>query len=232
MVFKPDLKKQAVEVCISGKIVSNSPSPLSFNQSQVKIYESHKPIGLILDAKLKFNEHFVDKINKCNRIIGSIKRLSLVLSRTCLLTIYKAFVRNHLDYSDIIYEKPDYESFKDWLEKVQYNATLAIKSTIKGTSTECIYNELGLESLADRRWYRKMTLFNHIRGEELKESLTTFLQHLEFYSKFRPTKIYCIFCTIKSVFPETKIGFGETCMIFSLRIFYYIGKNCWSFIST
>ena len=55
--------------------------------------------------------------------------------------------------------------------------TLAITSTIRGTSTERIYNELGLESLADRRWYRKMTLFNQIRGEELKESLTTFLQH-------------------------------------------------------
>ena len=120
MVFKPDLKKEAVEVCISGKIVSNNPSPLSFNQSQVKIYESHKPVRLILDAKLKFNEHFVDKINKCNRIIGSRKRLSLVLSRTCLPTIYKAFVRNHLDYSDIIYEKPDYEYSSNYKHNQRY----------------------------------------------------------------------------------------------------------------
>ena len=69
----------------------------------------------------------------CYRIIGSIKKLSLTLPRTCLLTIYKAFVRPHLDYVDIIYDKPDSESFKDWFEKVQYNAALAITGSIRGT---------------------------------------------------------------------------------------------------
>ena len=118
MDFNPYPKKQAIAVCFSRKIVSNNPSPLFFNQSQVKISESHKDLGLILDTKLKLNEHLEDKINKCNRIIGSIKTLSLILPRACLLTIYKAFVRPCLDYADIIYDKPDNESFKDWLEKV------------------------------------------------------------------------------------------------------------------
>ena len=154
MDFNPDPKKQSVEVCFSRKIVSNNLSPLSSNQSQVKISGSHKHLGLILDTKLKFNEHIEDKINKCNKIIGSIKKLSLTLPRSSLLTIYKAFVRPHLDYADIIYDKPDNESFKDWVEKVQYNAALAITGAIRGTSRERIYNELGLESLADRRWDR------------------------------------------------------------------------------
>ena len=61
--------------------------------------------------KLKFNEHLQEKINKCNRIIGSMKKLSLILPRTCHLTIYKGFVMYHLDYADIIYDKPDNESF-------------------------------------------------------------------------------------------------------------------------
>ena len=34
---------------------------------------------------------------------------------------------------------------------VQYNAALTITSTIRRTSRERFYNELGLESLADRR---------------------------------------------------------------------------------
>ena len=38
----------------------------------------------------------------------------------CLLTIYKASVKPHLDHADIIYDKPDNESFNDWLEKIQY----------------------------------------------------------------------------------------------------------------
>ena len=42
MDFNPDPKKQAIEVCFSRKIVSNNVSPLSLNQSQAKISESHK----------------------------------------------------------------------------------------------------------------------------------------------------------------------------------------------
>ena len=74
-------------------------------------------------------------------------------------SIYKTFVKPHLDYTHIIYEKPDNESFKDWVEKLQYNGALAITGAIRGTSQERIYNKLGLESLADRRWYRKITFF-------------------------------------------------------------------------
>ena len=83
----------------------------------------------------------------------------IVISKTCLLTISKAFVKPHLDYADKTYDKPDNDSFKDRVEKVQNNATLAITGAISGTSRQRIYNELGLELLADRRWYRKMTFF-------------------------------------------------------------------------
>ena len=159
MDFNPYPKKQATEVCFSRKILSNYPSPLSFNQSQVKISESLKHLGFILDPKFKFNEHHEDKISNCNRIIASIKKL---LRRTCLLAIYKAFVRPRLDYADNIYEKLDHESLKDWLEKVQYNAALVLRDAIRGTSRERIYKELGLESPADRQWYRKMTFFYKI----------------------------------------------------------------------
>ena len=96
------------------------------------------------------------------RIIGSIKKLSLILPRASPLTIYKAFLRPHLNYAGIIYDKPDNESFKDWVEKVQYNAALVITDAIRNASRERIYNELILESLADRRWYRSMTFFHKI----------------------------------------------------------------------
>ena len=70
-------------------------------------------------------------------------KLSLNLSRNSLLTIYKTFVRPILDYADIIYDKPVAESFKDKLERVQYNAALVITGTVKGTSRDRIYRELG-----------------------------------------------------------------------------------------
>ena len=45
-------------------------------------------------------------------MIGVIKRLSVNLPRDVLLRIYKSFIRPHLDYGDIIYDKPNNESFK------------------------------------------------------------------------------------------------------------------------
>ena len=90
------------------------------------------------------------------------KLSSLTLSRNSLLTIYKNFIRPILDYPDIIYQKPLTESFKDKLEIVQYNAALVITGAIKGTSRDRIYRELGLESLAERRWSHKISFFHKI----------------------------------------------------------------------
>ena len=53
-----------------------------------------------------------------------MKRVSLTLSRKQLLTIYKIFVTSHLEYADIIYDKPFNDAFKEKLEKVQYSAAL------------------------------------------------------------------------------------------------------------
>ena len=82
-----------------------------------------------------------------------MKKLSLILFRKSLLTIYKSFVRPNLDYADIIYDKPLSESLKRKTEMVQYNAALIITGAFKRASRDKIYPELGL---ADRRWIKKL----------------------------------------------------------------------------
>ena len=37
------------------------------------------------------------------------KKLQIILQRQALLTIYKSFVRTHLDYGDIVYDQPKNE---------------------------------------------------------------------------------------------------------------------------
>ena len=76
-----------------------------------------------------------------------------------MLTIYKSFPRSHLDYGDAIYDHAFNESFQNKLESVQCNAALAITGAIRGSSREKFYQELGLEPLKSRRWYRKLDLF-------------------------------------------------------------------------
>ena len=129
---------------IIGLISSNNLShpPVKFNNNDISIYPHQKHLGIALDSKLNFNTHVEQKIKKCNRIIGLIRRLSISLPRNALLTIYKSFVRLHLDYGDILYDKPSNENFQNKLEKVQYRACLAITGAIQRTSRTKPYDEL------------------------------------------------------------------------------------------
>ena len=70
-----------------------------------------------------------------------------------------SFIRPHLDYGDIIYNQAYNISFHQKLESIQHNSALTIKGAIRGTSTEKLYNKLGLEILEKRRWYKKLCCF-------------------------------------------------------------------------
>ena len=117
---------------------------------------------MILDDKIDFNEHISLKLSKARKGVGLLRTLAKYIPRHSLLTIYKCFIRPHLDYGDIVYDKPNNESFTKSIESIQYNAALAITGTIRGTSTEKLYQELGLEYLSSRRWFRRLSTFYKI----------------------------------------------------------------------
>ena len=95
-----------------------------------------------------------------------LRKFQQILSRSSLLTIYKSFIRSRSDYADIIYDRAYNCTFYDKLGSIQYNACLAITGAIRGTSAEKIYQELGLESLKSRRWFRKLCHFYKIFNEK------------------------------------------------------------------
>ena len=98
-------------------------------------------------------------MNKVNKTIGLLRKLQNILPCEPLLTIYKSFARPHLDYGDVIYDQHYNNSFHQKLESIQYNPALAITGAIRGSSREKLYQELGLESLKQRRWFRKLCYF-------------------------------------------------------------------------
>ena len=57
-------------------------------------------------------------------------------------------------------------SFFEKLESVQYKAALAITGAIQSTSRNKTYEELGIESLKGRRWYRRLSCMFKIMKEE------------------------------------------------------------------
>ena len=75
-----------------------------------------------------------------------------------------------LDYGDVIFHNSR-AYLMNLLEQVQYNTSLVVSGCWQGTNRVKLYNELGWESLSDRRWFRRLTFFYKIVNRQTPEYL-------------------------------------------------------------
>ena len=172
MEFNPDPTKQATEVLFSCKKVSPNHPQLIFNGTVVKKVNEQNHLCLILDSGLSFKKHLDEKIIKAKKNIAIIKHLSNVLPLKTLDQMYKALVRSHLDYCDIIYHMapainpppllPTFNSLMEKLERIQYQSALAITGAWQGSNCSKLNEELGWETLSDRRMSRRILQIHKI----------------------------------------------------------------------
>ena len=158
--FNPDPSKQAQEMIFSRKKMKSSHLSVYFNNITVSSTSVHKHLGMLLDDKLSYEHHLKFVLNKVKKTIGLLRKFQQILPRQSLITIYKSFIRHHLDYGDIVYDRAFNESFHKNHEFVQYNAIIAVTGAIRGTSSE-LFQELGSESLKSRRWLRKLFILQN-----------------------------------------------------------------------
>ena len=158
MSFNPDLKSDFFR-----KLKKSNHTKIYLNNAPVFCANQQKHLGIYLDESLNLSYHIKEKMSKAMNGIGIIRKLNKALPPHSLITIYKSFVRPHLDYGNTTYDQPNKESLNQKIERVQYNAALAITGAIKGTYQGRLYNELGLESLEFRRWFRKLCTFYKIK---------------------------------------------------------------------
>ena len=74
---------------------------------------------MILDTKFNFSLHLKNVQNEVNKTIGLLRKLQDTLTRTSLTTIFKSFIRPHLDYGDIIYDRAYNTLFQQNIESIQ-----------------------------------------------------------------------------------------------------------------
>ena len=168
--FNPDPRKKATEVLFScKKSIPNHPQ-LIFDGTVVEKMGEQKHLGLILDSSLSFEKHLNEKIIKAKKNLGIIKHISRFLPLKTLDQMYKALVRSHLDYCDILYHIPSVQTqfgvtltdLMDKVERIQYQAALAVTGAWQGSSRSKLDEELGWESLSERRWCRRILQIHKI----------------------------------------------------------------------
>ena len=77
---------------------------------------SRNPLDIFLDAQLIFEEHLKVITTNVNKTKGLFRKLHNILLRPALLTIYKAFVRPHLDYGEVTFDEIRNKTFHQKLE--------------------------------------------------------------------------------------------------------------------
>ena len=132
---------------------------------------------------MSFKKHFDEKIIKAKKSIGIIKHLSRYLPHKALDQMYKALVRSHLDYCDIIFhipptinqppQMPTFDSLMEKLERIQYQAALAVTGAWQGSNCSKLYEELGWETLSDRRMVRRILNIHKI----INNKTPSYLKH-------------------------------------------------------
>ena len=148
MVFNPDINKQAFEVIFSVEKKKRVHPELLFNGVPVS-RESHTK-HLQVYSGLSFSKHIREAVMKDTKDVSLLKCISKYVSRKVLDLSYKLYVRPHLDY-----QRTD---LMNLIEQVQYKAALLVSGCWQRTNREKLYDELGWESLSERRWPRRMRL--------------------------------------------------------------------------
>ena len=87
MSFNPDPSKQYQEIIFSRKSKRSTHPPLVFNNNNFSQTYSQKHLSVILDFKLKFEEHLNNVLAKLNKAVGLLRKLRSLLARTTLITI-------------------------------------------------------------------------------------------------------------------------------------------------
>ena len=95
----------AQEVIFSRNCTKEDHPSIYFNDIPV----TQNTVQKHLDEKLNYNTHIKEKLSK---VCKGIRLLNLYnrLPRQALVTVYKVFIRPHLDYGDIVYDKPNNET--------------------------------------------------------------------------------------------------------------------------
>ena len=161
MSFNPDTTKQAIEVVFSCKDNKPDHPELTFNGVPIARKPFTKHLGVYLDSRLNLSKHIRKKVAIATKGLRLLRFLTKFVDRNVLSMSYEMYIRLHLDYGDVLYHNLRTD-LMDLLERIQYKAALIVSGCWQGTSRKKMCEELGWESLSDRRWLRRLTIFYKI----------------------------------------------------------------------
>ena len=116
-----------------------------------KVY-SEKDLGIKVDAKLSFEQHINDKVNKANQMMGLVRQSFIYLDKENFRWLYKAIVRPHVEYINTVWS-PIRKKYINTIENVQDRTTQSYQDD---TGTRITRHELPRKTLSTEIAYTRL----------------------------------------------------------------------------
>ena len=157
---------------ISKKKKKNVNPPLVMNRSLLEEVTTYKHLGVTFSNDLTWNNHIETIAINAGKCLDILNALKHKLDRSTLEKLYKTFVRSKLEYANVIWDNCS-KQMVDLLEGVQYRAAKIISGAINRTSHNIVYNEMGWETLGERRKRQRLK----VMYKTVNHQAPSYLQH-------------------------------------------------------
>jgi hypothetical protein len=132
-------------------------------QTQLKLTDSVKDLGVTIDSSLNFQSHIHQLVCRANRVSGTIRRVFYSRNQTFRMKLFKAFVRPILETATSIWS-PSLVGTSKEIEGVQRSFTKSLPGMFDMPYRDRLH-KLGLTSLAYRRLVNDLVhIFKLIKG--------------------------------------------------------------------
>ena len=164
------------------------------NDNALENTTEHKHLGLNFNSKGIWKDHINDIYSKACTRLNVLRMLKYSLDRNSLEKLYFGFIRPILEYGNIVWDNCTNQE-SDLIESVQYEAARIVTGMRRGTSRLKLYNELGWDSLRERRKKQKIIfVYKSLNGylpTYISEHITSYINIEENYP-FRNQRFFNI----------------------------------------
>ena len=140
---------------ISNKINRQILDKIYLDDIEITEVKSCVNLGLTINNSLDWSEHINNVCNKALKRIVVLNKNRFVLPRPALERLYLQMIRPVLEYGDIIYDNCTLIAGQS-IENTQRKAALICTNAYKHTENKSLLQELGWESMTERRHKHKL----------------------------------------------------------------------------
>ena len=119
------------------------------DNQKLETCQEEKDLGITFDNNLNFDLHITNITKKANQMLGIIRRTFTFMDKDIFLKLYKALVRSHLEYGNVIWN-PHLKRQSLQIESIQRRATKLVPECREMTYDQRL-RYLKLYSLKGRR---------------------------------------------------------------------------------